>query len=462
MPPPLALALTTIFVLVVFRRDSRAYGRGLGALWIPLIWLLLSGSRFLGQWLVILQGGSADAPDAMLEDGSAIDRVVFSALIIGGLLVLRQRRVRVLDVVRSNVFVTAFFLYCFLAIFWSDFPYVALKRYVKVVGHPVMALVVLTEPDVTIGLRRLMKRVGIVLISYSVTLIKYFPQIGRGFDSWSGAAVNRGTSTTKNELGYVCMAFGLFFLWNLLNIRLIKDRSTRREELLLSGLLLGLVVWLTGQAQSATSTACLVLGGVLMVLLSSRLVSKRYIWVYAVAAVLIVGFAESVLGLSSAVMGAFGRDATLTDRTEVWADVLRLAPNPLIGAGFESFWLGPRLDVLYAKWWWKPTQAHNGYIETYLNLGWIGIALWVAMLLWTLWKAGRQLLERFEMGQFQLVLLVVLAIYNITEATFKGVHPLWTLFHVAALSGIVSKRPEDARQKVTDRVPTWREARRTP
>jgi O-antigen ligase len=154
-------------------------------------------------------------------------------------------------------------------------------------------------------------------------------------------------------------------------------------------------------------------------------------------------------------MEAFGRDATLTDRTEVWADVLRLAPNPLIGAGFESFWLGPRLDQLHAKWWWKPTQAHNGYIETYLNLGWIGIALFAGMFLWTLWKAGRQLVERFEIGQFQLVLLVILAIYNITEATFKGIHPLWTLFTIAALSAIASKKPEAARQSVTSRSPSW-------
>jgi O-antigen ligase len=454
MPPPLALLLTTLGVLVLFRLDSRAYGR-LGALWIPVIWLVLSGSRFLGQWLAILQGGSADAPDAMLEDGSAIDRVVFSALIILGILVLRQRRVRVRDVVRSNVFLSAFLLYCFLAIFWSDFPYVALKRYIKVIGHPVMALIVLTEPDVTVGLRRLMKSVGIVLVAYSITLIKYFPQVGRGFDTWTGSPVNRGVSTTKNELGYVCMVFGLFFLWNLLNVRLIEDRSTRRDELLVSGLFLGSVVWLLMQAQSATSTACLVGGGLLMVLLQSRLVSKRYIWLYAVVGLLILGMVQSFVNLSTVVMEAFGRDATLTDRTEVWADVLRLAPNPLIGAGFESFWLGPRLDQLHAKWWWKPTQAHNGYIETYLNLGWIGVALFAGMFLWTLWRAGRQLVERFEIGQFQLVLLVILAVYNITEATFKGIHPLWTLFTIAALSAIASKKPEAARQGVTSRGSSW-------
>jgi len=43
--------------------------------------------------------------------------------------------------------------------------------------------------------------------------------------------------------------------------------------------------------------------------------------------------------------------------------------NPWIGAGFESFWLGPRLNKLWAQYNFMPNQAHNGYIEIYLNLG---------------------------------------------------------------------------------------------
>jgi hypothetical protein len=41
---------------------------------------------------------------------------------------------------------TIFFVYCFLAIFWSDFPFVAFKRWIKVLGQPIMALIVLESP----------------------------------------------------------------------------------------------------------------------------------------------------------------------------------------------------------------------------------------------------------------------------------------------------------------------------
>ena len=90
-----------------------------------------------------------------------------------------------------------------------------------------------------------------------------------------------------------------------------------------------------------------------------------------------------------------GRDPSLTDRTAVWADVLALQNRPMLGYGFESFWLGDRLMVLWNKWWWRPTQAHNGYIETYLNLGLVGLGLLAGLLLSTFRVSVGSLLNDF-------------------------------------------------------------------
>ena len=54
--------------------------------------------------------------------------------------------------------------------------------------------------------------------------------------------------------------------------------------------------------------------------------------------------------------------------------LIEMAPNALVGAGFESFWLGPRLSkVMTAFPNLHVNEAHNGYIEVYLNLGVIGL-----------------------------------------------------------------------------------------
>ncbi len=55
-------------------------------------------------------------------------------------------------------------------------------------------------------------------------------------------------------------------------------------------------------------------------------------------------------------------------------------PNAIVGAGFESFWISPSVQNFWRKLvgWWHPeglNEAHDGYIEVYLNLGWIGVCL---------------------------------------------------------------------------------------
>ena len=69
-----------------------------------------------------------------------------------------RRGVRVSEVCRNNVALTIFFIYCFVAISWSDFPVVAFKRWVKIMGHPIMALIVLTDRNPEAAVRQLLKR----------------------------------------------------------------------------------------------------------------------------------------------------------------------------------------------------------------------------------------------------------------------------------------------------------------
>ena len=126
MPAKLALLLYLVGVVWLFRRDVRAKPTVTGALWIPLLWSLIIMTRSVSEWLSIFGlnwGGSS------LEEGSPLDAVVYFSLIVAGLRVLAQRHVQLAEVVRNNRWLAVFFIYCFLAIFWSDFPFVAFKRW---------------------------------------------------------------------------------------------------------------------------------------------------------------------------------------------------------------------------------------------------------------------------------------------------------------------------------------------
>jgi O-antigen ligase len=153
-----------------------------------------------------------------------------------------------------------------------------------------------------------------------------------------------------------------------------------------------------------------------------------------------------VLGADAALVEAMGRDATLTGRTELWEQLGRMVVDPVLGAGYESFWLGDRLEKLWSIYWWRPRQAHNGYLETFLNLGWIGLAILAALIA----RGYRNIAAAFRAShptaRLQLAFFTVALVYNVTEAAFKTMHPAWIALLLAVAVPIdarASSRPLD-------------------
>src|SRR5437667_12821354 len=198
-PPIVAALLTVAFIVFLFRRDIREKPNVSGALWLPLIWLMIGCSRGLSQWLNIF--GLPVAGASSVEEGSPLDAWFYFVLIAAGFYVLNQRQVRLSEIIRNNGWLIAFLLYCFISIAWSDFPFVAFKRWIKVLGHPIMALIILTEPDPEEALRRLMKRCAYVVVPVSMLFIKYYPQWRRDFNPWIGAASRNVIGGNTNMLG---------------------------------------------------------------------------------------------------------------------------------------------------------------------------------------------------------------------------------------------------------------------
>jgi exopolysaccharide production protein ExoQ len=435
MPSILAAFVYLGIVVWLFRRDIREQRGVTSALWIPLLWLIIIGSRFVSQWLdmVGLHLGAAN-----VEEGSPLDACIFGLLILSGFYVLNRRRVRLSEVVRNNRWLTVFMVYCFLAILWSDFPLVALKRWLKVLGHPIMVLVVLTEPDPEEAIIRLLKRCAYVWILVSILFIKYFPDLGRGFDAWSGEAVNNGIAINKNMLGLDVFILGVFFVWYFMHVWRSatgdeRESRERRNELILIAALLFLLGWLLKLSHSSTALVSILIAVAMMVFLGLRWVNPRQIGVYLLAAVFVGVIAQAGFDIYGIFLQLLGKSPTLTDRTLVWNDLLQMKINPILGAGFESFWLGDNLKIIWAKWWWHPNQAHNAYLETYLNLGLAGLFLLIGWFIATYQKAYRDLLNDDGWGRFRLSFLVAVLFYGWTEAAFKGLDPVFFIFYLIAM-----------------------------
>jgi O-antigen ligase len=194
-----------------------------------------------------------------------------------------------------------------------------------------------------------------------------------------------------------------------------------------------MIAWLLLVADSATSQMCLVLAALLLALGRARSVAEApgRALALTLTAAAAAGILESVFGLSARVLQLLGRDPSLTSRVPIWTGLIQSAGNPVLGTGYESFWLGHRLLLLLEAYGVR--QAHNGFVETYLNLGFVGLFLMLAIFLSGMRKAWRQLEVDLPRGLLRLTLILVVFAYNWTEATLYGLSNMWLLLLLGSL-----------------------------
>jgi exopolysaccharide production protein ExoQ len=351
-----------------------------------------------------------------------------------GIFVLIKRQVSLSEVLQRNGWLVALIAFCFISVVWSDYPLISFKRATKIFGHPIMALIVLTEPDFEEALRRLMKRCAYVVVPISILLIRYYPQLGIGYDDWSGMQIIQGIANGKNSLGADCMILGFFFFWHLLQTWRTERNTQRRNELwLIAGFLLG-SLYLLKLSHSATATICLFAAILMVVFVGIRPTIKNFIGTYVLTALVLLVAAQLAFGISGRLSESLGRGTGLTGRTDLWAHCLELQSNPILGAGFEGFWFPERRDKIAAFYHgWKPGGAHNSYLDFYLDLGLIGLSLLIGLLIATFWKIRRELFRDFEWGRYQLGFLAAVVVRGWTETCFTPGSALWFVFYIIAI-----------------------------
>src|ERR1700746_3896345 len=160
MNPSIASLVYACGIAGLFYLDRDKSIRTSKALWLPVVYLWLVGSRPVSAWL----GVDAAAGTHVQLVGSPVDRALFAALLIAAICVLVQRGPRTLSFLNANGPILIYFLFCLLSILWSDFPVVALKRWTKAIGDVLMILIVVTDEQPVPALRRLFSRTGFLLI----------------------------------------------------------------------------------------------------------------------------------------------------------------------------------------------------------------------------------------------------------------------------------------------------------
>lgn len=365
-------------------------------------------------------------PEHLLDSGTGMPefRALWAAIYLVALIFSVRRCRGSLRLLLAEWPVVLLVGFAILSALWSTSPGVTLRRSIGLIGTGIIAAYFACRFTLREQLKLLVVSSGIcVFFSFLFGLFHW----GRSVDDLEG--VWYGIYTQRNQLGSMMALSALvFFLWG----------ASDRQKRLLAGFLalctLGLIA-LSGSMTSLIAFFALVLSFPLAKVLRF---SKKAGWVLALLVVGLGATAVWTVKSIDTVTEAMGREPSLTGRAEIWASSSALGlERPWLGYGYNAFWLGlegPSAEVWQIVGWAVP-GAHNGLLETWLDLGLIGLTITVVGFVSYFGKAYRVLRRTAEWEcAWPLLFLVLLSIQNLTESSFlSGNSIYWLLYVVIAL-----------------------------
>ena len=416
MNPTLALIICAATIIWIIWRDIRNHLSISNVIWIPLIWMFILASRSISSWANI----TAELPELSgIIDGNPIDRNILILFIIIGIVILIKLNVNWIEIIKNNKMIFVFLLYCFISFIWSDYPFVSVKRLIRTFGLIVMVLILKCQESPVDYVAAILRRIAVVLPLGSLLLIKYFPEYGRYYSRWSYETIYSGISDNKNGLGAACLISATILLWEICKRWKEKKKLLKSLEFYIYSVLIVINIYLLKLADSSTATLCLILSLIILVTTNINYFKQNIKSITKWLAIVLAIFSimELFFDITTEIILALGRNVTLTDRTLIWNLTTSLVSNPFVGEGYGSFWLGERVEYIWEEGY-RILQAHSGYVETYLNLGLIGVGLFLGIIIVTFTRCIKICQSNFYYGQLLLTLFIIFIFYNITEGAF--------------------------------------------
>ena len=325
----------------------------------------------------------------------------------------------------------AYLAFAGASVAWAFKPDLSLIRFVKEImvltAIIVPALLAAREADIIRGMFlcfALAAAANVILIPGGYTQIAQYGSalVDIGYE---------GYFSGKNLLG----EFAAIAL--LLSIHELLYPGLRR---VLGSVVAAMVIVLLLLSSSKTALGLVILApllaGLAMVLARTIRVSTATILVSIVLAYIVV---SSLIGFTTERLAyMLTGDSSFTGRTTIWFFAeSEIARSPLVGWGYQSFWLaGPDApSVVDAPGWVKNMpNAHNGYYDTILELGYVGLAFLLVFLVSTLHVIGRVAERDTKRAWLLLTVALFIAIYNFLESLWLRAFDMsWVVFVIVAV-----------------------------
>ena len=317
-------------------------------------------------------------------------------------------------------------LWCGISMIWSIDPQLTMRRSVAVLMTTLAGLTIAARYDWD----GLVQRLAFVFFMMAVaTLVIVLINPGQGIMQDIHVGAWRGPFPEKNYLGgkmaqgvAVCMcAYAmrpkLFWLW------------------IPAGLLCFFLVLM-----STSKTALLVSVFSIGVFLALRLFRRFPILRLPVLYLFVAGTTTLItlyLTIPDELFAIIGKDATFTGRTDIWSElILAVKAKPIMGYGYGTFWedpLGPSYAVRQALQWGVPT-AHNGWFETSLSTGIVGVVLFAVLYIIAVFLAFDRIKRGGVESYWAVLGVLIFGMFSFSESTILQQNDLSWLIFVATAS----------------------------
>jgi exopolysaccharide production protein ExoQ len=155
---------------------------------------------------------------------------------------------------------------------------------------------------------------------------------------------------------------------------------------------------------------------------------------------------------SKVILEILGRDNSLTGRLPLWAVVIQeISSRPFLGFGYGAFWTTGEADRVRATIGWNAPNAHNGFLEIVLGVGFAGAALLSIALLRNLSLAVRAIRDGHDVAQsWPLFFFIFNLLYSMTESSLLNANFILSILFVANTYWLVRWRTAENEEAVAE------------
>lgn len=346
----------------------------------------------------------------------------------------------------KNPSITAILMLSVFSIIVSNYPDLSSRRVLALILTVLFSFsIYLQYPD--FSLIKLLGVVFLIITILNVLMIIFLPDWGIMKGYHEGAWC--GIFTHKNTLGnYSVIALIIFQT-------LVKSAKSKKLRIFWGAFTIVCVLMVI---KSESMTAYICTG---MVFATRLFLGLAHSMRKSLVVILLFGLIALGSGLLIVfsqyenIVEMIGRDASLTGRIPLWKAVLEFGNGGFFGFGYKSFWVGDKYPSgeIHKLINWPALHAHNGFIDVWLEIGWIGLVISTFQVFYYMSRHFKIALKGHNEQEFWFVFLIIFILHNLVTSNLWSHNDIYTvLFVFSMLAGksIVHKKIADKHDQAVE------------